>query len=129
MSNVAGEVIESEEPITDLNHVTSEEGKPEQSKGYFYFLREREFVLRNEDVYKIGITVQENPWNRLNQYKKGSEIILLWHLQNPKKLEDDVKKVFRYKFTQHMDGIEYFEGDKDEMFQCIHSLMSEHRSR
>jgi hypothetical protein len=49
-------------------------------KGYIYLLREREFLLRNEDVYKIGSTIQKKPSlriDRFNKYKKGSQILCL----------------------------------------------------
>lgn len=46
---------------------------------YLYLLREREFVLRGEHVYKIGMTKQKMDLriSRFDAYKKASELILI----------------------------------------------------
>lgn len=57
--------------------------------GYIYLIREREFVLRNEDVYKVGGTVQKTPslqLKRLSNYKKGSQLLCACPTELPRRL-------------------------------------------
>ena len=46
---------------------------------YFYLIREREFAIRGEDVYKLGITKQVMGLKipRFDGYKKGSELVMI----------------------------------------------------
>lgn len=83
--------------------------------GYIYLLREREFVLRGEDVYKIGMTRQKMNLriDRMNAYKKGSELILMTEcpLSSCVEVESDLKRKFEHIFRRHSDGFEYFLGN------------------
>lgn len=110
----------------DTADLSSQNTRFEGPHGYFYLLREREFLMRNEDVYKVGITLRPNPHARLNQYKKGSEVILIWQLPShhlTKQFEDDMKVIMGRRFKRHIDGHEYFEGDKGEILRCILDLL------
>ena len=91
---------------------------------YIYLIREREFLLRNEPVFKIGRGAQEadRVINRLAKgYKKGSEIWLAIRcpIADYKEVECALKSVFRERFTKHGDGSEYFIGDPTEMTKLI----------
>jgi hypothetical protein len=44
-------------------------------QGYVYIIRECDFVRLNEDIYKIGRTAKYNPEDRFEKYRKGTEII------------------------------------------------------
>jgi hypothetical protein len=44
-------------------------------QGYVYIIRECDFVRLNEDIYKIGRTAKTNPEDRFQKYRKGTEII------------------------------------------------------
>ena len=44
-------------------------------QGYVYIIRECDFVRLNEDIYKIGRTAKNNPEDRFEKYRKGTEII------------------------------------------------------
>lgn len=94
-----------------------------QPIGYIYLIREREFLLLNQNIYKFGKTVQfpNNVIDRVKHYKKGSEICLIIHCDHKEVdiIETSIKQSFRTKFIQHPDGHEFFEGDVDEMERII----------
>ena len=43
----------------------------EMSTNYVYLLQQREFLKTKEDIFKVGMTTQENH-ERFKQYPKGS---------------------------------------------------------
>lgn len=90
---------------------------------YIYLIREREFLNTNQNIYKVGRTTQEphNKIKRLQDYKKGSEIILVIKVPNEDvvSIEDTIKKEFKTTFKSHTDGCEYFEGDIDKMKRIV----------
>ena len=45
-----------------------------QQPQYIYLLQEREFIKTNENIYKVGMTKQEN-LKRLKQYPKDSVLL------------------------------------------------------
>ncbi len=78
---------------------------------YLYLIREREFVLRDLNVFKIGLTKQPMGLKigRFDGYKKGSELLLVVEcpLNLVEDIEKDLKKRFAEKFQRHDDdGIE-----------------------
>ncbi len=82
---------------------------------YVYLLREREFIDKDEPVYTIGRSKQPN-FDRFKQYPKGSDLLLQSACNDCKSVEDEIKKIFKKKYVQRRDiGIEYFEGDINEM--------------
>lgn len=86
---------------------------------YIYLIREREFLDSNQNIYKIGRTSQEcdNKIRRLQNYKKGSQIVLVIEVDNNNviSLETNIKREFEKEFTSHSDGFEYFEGNVNQM--------------
>ena len=90
-----------------------------------YIIQEREFIKTGEEIYKIGKTKQEGT-KRINQYPKGSEIILLMKVENCDEFENKVKILFNKKYNQRKDiGIEYYKGNKDEMVKDYFNLKNE----
>ncbi len=86
---------------------------------YIYLIKTRESIKLNEPIYKIGRTSQIG-LSRLNQYPKGSELLLHIKCPNCNELEKIISNEFKKKFTQHLDyGIEYFEGDCEQMIDII----------
>ena len=80
--------------------------EPEQyTHGYLYILREREFVLLNQDVYKLGMTIQGRKLriNRLNAYKKDSELVLAVYcpMNRVADVERSLKRAFCQAFQRH----------------------------
>jgi flagellar biosynthesis GTPase FlhF len=49
--------------------------KIKMTEGYVYIIRECDFVRLNENIYKIGRTAKINPEDRFQKYRKGTEII------------------------------------------------------
>lgn len=96
--------------------------------GYIYLIREREFLLRNEDVYKLGGTIQKVPnlqIRRLKEYKKGSQLltVCICDYKNVFDVEEKLKKIFNEKFKKHLDGTEYFIGNPTVMANIIYENM------
>lgn len=87
--------------------------------GYIYLIREREFLYRNESVYKVGKGEQEpdHKIKRLTNYKRGSEIVFAWQVESVAvhKTEAAVTKALGARFQHHSDGNEYFVGDPKKM--------------
>lgn len=90
-----------------------EEEKPEEkpvTNQYIYVLQEREFVRNNENVYKLGKTV--NPKQRLSSYPKGSKVHMVMPCEDCSEAEKCLLDWFRELFVSRKDiGSEYFEGD------------------
>jgi uncharacterized C2H2 Zn-finger protein len=114
----------SKEKVNDL---------PETVLAYIYLIREREFVRLNEQVYKHGKTRQKFPCNtinRLNDYKSGSELVMI--KQVPENLVDTIemiiRRTFKCCFDGHEDGHEYFVGDPYKMVDIIDDIIREIRS-
>jgi T5orf172 domain len=101
--------------------------------GYIYLVREREHLLSNSPIYKVGMTRQhpDNQLHRLRCYKKGSEILLV--LQCPQDhalmLEGRILKRFRTSFEAHPDGREHFLGEPDVMRDIIEAEVRDARDQ
>lgn len=91
--------------------------------GYIYLIRPREFLNLKMDVYKVGMTRQDpdRKINRLNGYPKGSEVILVINVPSAdvRDIEGAIIKRFRHRFSNHIDGREYFHGDVSIMKRII----------
>jgi len=96
---------------------------------YIYLIQERENFEKDNNVFKYGRTTQEpnNKINRLQNYKKGSKILLIMECENEKvkSIEKNIKIIFDSKFKRHSDGYEHYIGDKDEMKKIISTLICE----
>jgi hypothetical protein len=96
---------------------------------YIYLIQERENFEKDNNVFKYGRTTQEpnNKINRLQNYKKGSKILLVMECENEKvkSIEKNIKVIFDSKFKKHSDGYEHYIGDKDEMKKIISTLICE----
>lgn len=117
-----------------VNKKAKVENIPETVLAYIYLLREREFVRLNEAVYKHGKTRQKFPCNtisRLNDYKQGSELVMI--KQVPEHLVDEIERnitrTFKHCFEGHEDGREYFVGDPFEMMDVIDDIIRDICSR
>ena len=82
---------------------------------YIYILQEREHINTNIPICKIGKTKQENV-KRIQQYPKGSRLILQVECFDCDILERKIIELFKNKYIQKTDvGSEYFEGNIHEM--------------
>ncbi len=94
---------------------------------YVYLIKTRESIKLNEPIYKIGRTSQ-NGLLRLNQYPKGSELLLHIKCPNCNELEKIISNEFKKKFAQYLDyGTEYFEGDCEQMIDIIVMLVKKQK--
>ena len=83
--------------------------------GSIYLLREREFILLDKQIYKVGRTSQMIG-KRLIGYPKDSELIMCLKVKDNKISERKILDNFKLKFNQRLDiGVEYFEGNLHEM--------------
>jgi hypothetical protein len=90
---------------------------------YIYLLQEREFIKTNEIIYKIGKTKQDN-LKRLNNYPKGSSLIIQIKCNDCNKYERIILNRFKEKFIQKKEiGNEYFMGDCNDMIDLIYSII------
>lgn len=89
---------------------------------YVYLLIEREFIHKNEPVYKIGQT--KNLKTRIRAYPKNSKLVLSFIVNNCKVVERSIMKVFKEKFKQRLDiGTEYFEGHLEEIKSAFEEIV------
>ena len=82
---------------------------------YVYLIHEREFLNAKKPVYKLGKTTQ---WNcrRLQDYPKGSALILVWRVPNCHVVERQLIAEFDQKYKKRSDiGAEYYQGDVNKM--------------
>ena len=105
--------------------VDSKDNNKDNNTNYIYLLKLREFIRTNENIYKIGRTSQ-NGLKRINQYPKGSELILFRKCINCIQLELELIKNFKIKYKhQPKYGNEYFEGNEHSMVKDINKLIDE----
>jgi len=116
--------------ITNKHFIcTCREKEIKDQVSYIYLIQERENFGKDNNVFKYGRTSQEpnNKINRLQNYKKGSKILLVMECENDKvkSIEKNIKVIFDSKFKRHSDGYEHYIGDKDEMKKIISTLICE----
>ena len=88
---------------------------------YIYLLITREYRNTGENIYKVGRTTQENH-KRFKDYPKDSLLLFQIICKDCKYIEKIIINKFKEKFKQRKDiGIEYFEGDYEEMIEIIYS--------
>ena len=89
---------------------------------YVYIIRECDFVRLNEDIYKIGRTSKTNPEDRFQKYRKGTEIVAFFKVNNSIECENKMIKCFSNhinikKMSEY--GKEYFQGNRNELLSEI----------
>ena len=90
---------------------------------YIYIIRCRESCRLNENIYKIGKTCQY-PFNRIKQYPKNSEIVLILKVDNCHVFENILLKELKKKFKYIKEyGNEYFE-DNSECNDIINIVLN-----
>jgi len=89
--------------------------------GFIYLIRLREFVITNQNIYKLGATRQQFN-KRMKQYSANSAKEIAFKTQIPDcfRVEAELKVIFKKRFEKMTDyGSEYFKGSKDEMIETI----------
>jgi hypothetical protein len=100
-------------------------------QGYVYIIRECDFVRLNEDIYKIGRTAKYNPEDRFEKYRKGTEIIGFFKVNDSIECENKIIKCFSNhtnikKMTEY--GKEYFQGNKNELLGEIFQIVKNYNN-
>ena len=91
--------------------------------GYIYFIHTKECIDLNLPIYKIGRTVRDNPYLRLNNYTRGYVIYVVLQCNHAIEMEQLCLHFFREKYNRRLDyGLEYFEGDKFDMMRDLMSF-------
>ncbi len=90
---------------------------------YIYLLQEREFVNKNSNIFKVGMTSKPNH-ERFNQYPKGSILLFQIICNDCKTIEKIILENFKENFIHQIYyGNEYFEGDYNLMINNIFSII------
>ena len=90
-----------------------------EKMGYIYLIREREFLIKLMEIYKIGMSKQEG-CRRVTQYPKGSEIEIVLIVDDHRAAEQELLKIFDKKFINKPQyGREYYEGSRADMIKEI----------
>lgn len=111
---------EEEKKIKKIEEEVEEASEIEYN--YIYCLREREFIKSGEKIYKIGKTSKQ-PFKRLKQYPKESELILLLKVEDCHSTESELISLFDSKYEQAKNiGREYYKGNVNDMIQSILEL-------
>ena len=118
-------------------------------RGYVYIVRECDFVRLNEDIYKIGRTSKINPEDRFQKYRKGTEIICCFYVNDSIECKNKIIKCFSNhtnitKMTRAGDassglassraarmteyGKEYFQGNKNELLSEILQIVKNYNN-
>jgi phenolic acid decarboxylase len=100
-------------------------------QGYVYIIRECDFVRLNENIYKIGRTAKTNPEDRFQKYRKGTEIIGFFKVNNSIECENKIITCFSNhtnitKMNEY--GKEYFQGDKNELLNEILQIVKQYNN-
>jgi len=87
---------------------------------YVYLIRDREHILLNNNIYKVGKTKQHGI-KRLNNYSSGSELIIQLKVRNCDIMEKKIITLFKEKY-ERFEGIESFVGNGESMKEDIYQL-------
>ena len=83
-------------------------------EGYIYLIQEREFIKTQENIFKIGKTIDYR--KRIASYPNDSKLYFLYFTKYLSDTERYFIDKFKDNFIQRKDiGTEYFEGSYDEM--------------
>jgi hypothetical protein len=92
--------------------------------GYIYLLRKLEHVVKNEYIYKIGRT-SRMPHKRINEYPKGTEVILIKYVNDSVKIETSIIRIFNKVFKKKNHTNEYFYGHVNNMVEIIDHIINQ----
>jgi hypothetical protein len=84
---------------------------------YFYILHTREYINRNENIYKIGRTNSQNGNSRFIQYPKDSIPLFVIYINHIQEFENRMIQRCRDLFRQVNVGNEYFEGELSKIIE------------
>jgi DNA-directed RNA polymerase subunit RPC12/RpoP len=119
------------EKLLNNNKNNDEDIKIKMVQEYVYIIRECDFVRLNEEIYKIGRTAKTNPEDRFQKYRKGTEIVAFFKVNNSIECENKMIKCF----SNHINikkrseyGKEYFEGNRKELLNEIVQIVNNYNN-
>ena len=89
-----------------------------------YLVQPLEFI--GTSTYKFGRSSKNDLSRCKNGYKPGSRFLCIFECINSLILENNIKKQFNNLFKLKQ-GLEYFEGDEDQIYEEFIRLVSEHK--
>jgi len=90
---------------------------------YVYLLIEREFILLDKNIYKIGRSERKN-YTRFLQYSNDSVLLFQIKCNDCKKMEKKIINIFKKNFSrQKRIGNEYFDGDLKKMISLMYDAV------
>ena len=99
------------------------ENKDKFKTSFIYLIIEREYIKNNEDIFKVGKTTQKR-LKRFDKYTSGSILLSYNRCKDCHISEKEIIKLFKIKYKQRLDiGLEYFEGNHEDMINDIHSII------
>ena len=105
------------------------ENKDKFTTNFIYLIIEKEYITNNEDIFKIGKTTQKR-LKRFDKYKSGSILLSYNRCTDCHKSEKEIIKFFKIKYKQRLDiGLEYFEGNHEDMIDDIYSIIKFNKAR
>ena len=124
-------MLEKQELLNNNKKNNDEDIKIKMVQEYVYIIRECDFVRLNEDIYKIGRTAKTNPEDRFQKYRKGTEIVAFFKVNNSIECENKMIKCF----SNHINikkrseyGKEYFEGNRNELLNEIVQIVKNYNN-
>lgn len=95
--------------------------------GSIYMLIEREALRCEDQVIKIGRS--DNVFARIKNYPKGSEVIYTARVTDSESAERMLIKRLSISCNRRRDmGLEYFEGDLEEMTAVFHTVVAKFKT-
>ena len=90
---------------------------------FIYLIIEREYIKNKEDIFKVGKTTQKR-LKRFDKYTPGSILLSYNRCTDCHTSEKEIITLFKTKYKQRLDlGLEYFEGNHEEMINDIQSII------
>lgn len=94
---------------------------------YVYLLQISECIKMDENIYKIGMTRQEN-LKRFAQYPKGSILLFQMVCIDCHAIEKEIMQLFKQTFIQQKNyGNEYFRGNYHTMIEIMYHVIEDER--
>ena len=95
--------------------------------GFIYLIHVREFLHKNECVYKIGRT--DHLLQRITQYPKGSKLLFCMNVNDNRLAERDLLNILARQYKIRVDiGAEYIEGALDSILQTMFNYIQSHNA-
>lgn len=93
-------------------------------RGYLYLVQLREHVIRNESVFKVGMT--QNIIERFKQYPNGSALLFVSQVCDRRDAEKMALQALKRVCTQRLDlGHEYFEAAYGALMSILLEVVKE----